>query len=218
MNVWAIIPVKPLRDSKSRLSHILSADERAALTGLILSRTLEILNDLPEVYRTLVISRDPAVLKIARQYEAQTFGEGEKQDLNIAVTRGAHIAMAHKADGVLILPADLPFLRPEDVQMMVAGAEPAGSGLHNNGYYFQQRVVTICSDHNSEGTNALLVCPPAGFTFQYGRNSFQNHLDEAERLGMKRRIVHAPSIKFDLDTEKDWEIYQTMQPAFALNV
>src|SRR6185503_19046457 len=134
----------------------------------ILSRTLEILQSIPNIYRCLVISRDPAVLKIARQYEAQTFGEGEKQDLNIAVTRGAHVAMAHKADGVLVIPADLPFLRADDIEMMIAGTAPAGSGLHNNGYYFQQRAVTICSDHNSEGTNALLVCPPAGFTFHYG--------------------------------------------------
>ena len=33
MNVWAIVPVKPFRDSKSRLAHILSADQRAELTS-----------------------------------------------------------------------------------------------------------------------------------------------------------------------------------------
>jgi 2-phospho-L-lactate guanylyltransferase (CobY/MobA/RfbA family) len=32
MILWAIVPVKPLRDSKSRLSHILSTEQRADLT------------------------------------------------------------------------------------------------------------------------------------------------------------------------------------------
>ena len=49
MNVWAIIPVKPSRDSKSRLARILTADERSDLTRYMLSRTLEALRDVPAI-------------------------------------------------------------------------------------------------------------------------------------------------------------------------
>ena len=67
--------------------------------------------------------------------------------------------------------------------------------------------MAICSDREGDGTNALLVCPPTGFTFQYGPGSYQRHLAEAERLGIAQCIVDTPGIRFDLDTEQDYESY-----------
>ncbi|MEW5986803.1 MAG: 2-phospho-L-lactate guanylyltransferase [Chloroflexota bacterium] len=211
MTIWAIIPVKPPRDSKSRLAHILSAAERAELTIHLFSNTLQVLKRSQTIARTLVISRDPAVLKLARQANALTYGEGDRpQELNLAITRAAHIAAAQQATGVLVLPADLPFITVEDVQMMTAAALPAAGQPSGNGYYHKGRCMAICTDHNEDGTNALLVCPPTGFTFQYGPGSYQRHLDEARRLGMPYRVIHALGLKFDVDTEADWETYKAM--------
>lgn len=215
MTTWAIIPVKPLRYGKSRLAHILSPDERAQLTTKMLHHTLHILKNVPAIYRTLVISRDPAALKLARQHGAFTYGEGDKQDLNLALARAAHIAAAREASGVLILPADLPLLTTDDVEMMLAGVK-AVSAAHTYGNgnerfgYLPSRTVAICPDKNEDGTNALYVSPPVGFEFRYGEGSFSRHLREAERLGIPCRVVHAPGLKFDLDTEEDWHTYQAL--------
>lgn len=207
MTIWAIIPVKPLRDGKSRLSHILSADERAALTSKFLNHTLATLTKVSAITRTLVISRDPAVLKIARPHGAQTFGEGEKQDLNQALTRATHIAAAQNASGVLVLPADLPFVTPEDVEMMLMELAPAvnGNGQHRLPYH--ARAMIICPDEVDDGTNGLYISPPVGFNFHYGPQSYHHHLAEAKRLGMSARVVHTPGLKFDLDSEADWQTY-----------
>lgn len=206
MNVWAIVPVKPFRDSKSRLAQILSADQRARLTSAMLSRTLDILASMPAIQRTLVISRDPGVLKLARQHDAMTYEESEKQDLNMALTRAVHISTAQMADCALILPADLPFLSQDDVARMLEAAslESCNGG---NGLLARPRGVVICSDQEDDGTNALLICPPTGFTFQYGPGSFQRHLAEAERLGVAQCVVDTPGIRFDLDTEDDYQAY-----------
>ena len=209
MILWAVIPVKPLRDSKSRLAHILTPDKRAELTASLLSRSLEVLNDVPEIARTLVVSRDPAVLKIARAHGAHTFGEGDRQGLNLALARAAHIAAAHQADGILIMPADLPLVGREDIKMMIASAAPSSNGQRSNGYKLPQRAIAICPDQKNEGTNALLICPPTGFTFYYGEDSLALHLAEAARLGIPRLIVHAPGLKFDLDDDEDWATYQS---------
>ncbi len=219
MTTWAIIPVKPLRDSKSRLAHILSADERANLTTTILQHTLQVLADAPSVYRALVISRDPAILKLARQAGAYTFGEGEKLGLNVALVRGSHVAAAQGASSILVLPADLPFLSVGDVETMLSSASPVNgnrpAGSTNGAGYANTRAVAITPDRTQEGTNALFLCPPLGFEFQFGPGSFQRHLQEAERLGITCRVVHAPGLKFDLDTEEDWRTYLTLRGASA---
>jgi 2-phospho-L-lactate guanylyltransferase len=126
------------------------------------------------------------------------------------LTRASHIAAAQRADCVMILPADLPLLTPEDIKVMISSVGESGRG-NRKSYYYQKRAMAICSDHNAEGTNALLICPPNGYKFQYGPNSFSLHLEEAKRLEMDRRIVHTPGIKFDLDTEEDWITYQAIQ-------
>lgn len=215
MTTWAIIPVKPLRYGKSRLAHILSPDERAELTTKMLHHTLGVLENVPAIYRTLVISRDPAALKLARQYGAFTYGEGDKQDLNLALARAAHIAAGREASGILILPADLPLLSTDDVEMMLAGVQTKASAYkypNGNGTlgYRPSRAVAICPDRNEDGTNALYVSPAVGFEFSYGDGSYDRHLREAERLGIPCRVVHAPGLKFDLDTEEDWYTYQAL--------
>jgi len=216
MNIWAIIPVKPLHDSKSRLSRVLSGDERAELTSQMLRHTIDVLESVTSISRTLVVSRDPAALKIARQHGASTYGETEKQDMNVALMRAGHIAAAQKADCILILPSDLPFLTVEDVELVLAAAKPEiGNG--NGGYYYAGRFMAICSDQNSDGTNALLICPPTGFKFQYGPSSFSHHLAEGDRQGMICHVVQTPGLKFDLDTEEDWRVYQAQLPSLVLN-
>jgi 2-phospho-L-lactate guanylyltransferase len=217
MNVWAIVPVKPFRDSKSRLAHILTADQRSELTGAMLHHTLAVLASVPAIQRTLVVSRDPGVLKLARQHSAMTYEEAEKQDLNKALMRAAHITAAQKADCAIILPADLPFLTAKDVTQVLQAASPELC-KGGNGYLSRRRGIAICSDRQDNGTNALLICPPTGFNFHYGQGSFQRHLAEAEQLGMAQCIVDSSGIRFDLDTEDDYREYlarRQEQPAHA---
>ena len=46
MTLWAIVPVKPLRRGKSRLSGALTEDERTVLNQELLEHTLKILSSL----------------------------------------------------------------------------------------------------------------------------------------------------------------------------
>lgn len=209
MATWAIIPVKTLRDSKSRLSHILSPDERAQLTSRLLIRTLQVLHDSQHIYRSLVISRDTAALKLARQHGAYTFYESEQNGLNEAVSRAVQVAYMHGATQTLIVPTDLPFVSTDDVHLLLSASHTYQNNPH----------VILCPDYREEGTNALLLAPPLGFTFQYGINSFSRHLQESARLNRLSRIITTPGCRFDLDTEKDWTTYQIIQrhPSYRSN-
>ncbi len=85
MTTWAIVPVKPLRYGKSRLSGVLSVDQRNQLNRYLLLHTLTILAELPEIDHILVISRDPAALAIARDQGARTLLEEGAPLLNTAL-------------------------------------------------------------------------------------------------------------------------------------
>jgi 2-phospho-L-lactate guanylyltransferase (CobY/MobA/RfbA family) len=215
MSIWAVIPVKFLYQSKSRLARVLSAGQRAELTGQLLRRTLAVLAQSPAIDQLLVVSNDAAVLEIAAQYSAATLREGPKPGLNSAITQAVQVATAHQATAALILPADLPFIQSEDIAMMVEAAETAAADTSywGNGYVYAGRpterpLMVICPDHKDDGTNALLLNLPSSFTFHYGVSSFNRHLQKAEQLGLACQVVHAPGLKFDLDTEEDWLTYQ----------
>ena len=115
MTIWAIVPVKPLLMGKSRLGNVLSEEERARLNRMLLERTLGVIKNTSGIAGTLVISRDPEVLAIAREFEARTILEhGQTQnDLNLALARASAVAKAFEISGILVLPADLPLLTPE---------------------------------------------------------------------------------------------------------
>ncbi len=194
-SIWAIIPVKPLPESKRRLAHILSANERAALIQRFLAQTLTVLNHAEMIDRILVVSSDEWVMETARLHGAEVLVETAVRGLNPAVTQAVKVAANGGATAVLILPADLPFIQTKDVAIMVAASNDTPHTI-------------ICSDDKGSGTNALLISPPHGFSFHYGTNSFQHHLHEAAQHGLVPHIVHAPGLKFDLDTEEDWQKYQ----------
>lgn len=218
MSIWAIIPVKSLHNSKSRLAHLLSAEARAGLILRFFTQTLAVLHQTPAIDQILVVSSDSAVLTLARQQGAQTLVEPRPQGLNTAVALAVQTALAAQATTTLILPADLPFIQAKDVTLMLQTVKqlPYGGGGNGslNGSSQQRPFVAICTDNKNDGTNALLI-HHAGltldFTFHYGSGSFKQHIREAERHGLPCYLVNAPGLKFDLDTEEDWRFYQAYQ-------
>jgi 2-phospho-L-lactate guanylyltransferase len=193
MTIWAIVPVKPLRRGKSRLSGVLGLEARTALNHYLLSNTLEILSTIPEIEHSLVVSRDPEALTIARDYGARTVQEQGSPQLNIALTRATMVAVSHSVQGVLIVPADLPLLTAEDIHEVIKRAE-------------NPPVVVVTPDRHQKGTNALLVSPPGLIQYEFGQNSFQQHCLSAEKAGARLEICTRKSVALDIDLPEDLEL------------
>ena len=190
MALWAIVPVKPLRRGKSRLAPVMSEDERAKLNQRLLVRTVDILKQIPELGDVLVVSRDPEALALARDHGARTLQEDGAPHLNVALQRATVVAKNYLAEGVLILPADLPQISKEDISAMLeAGSEPP--------------VVVIAPDHHGQGTNALFVNPAGQIEYDFGEGSFQRHCESARKAGMNLKIVELVSLSHDIDVPED---------------
>ncbi|HNT25608.1 MAG TPA: 2-phospho-L-lactate guanylyltransferase [Anaerolineales bacterium] len=200
MTLWAIVPVKPLHRGKSRLSDVLSEDERAALNQCMLENTLDVLSRVPKLERVLVISRDPRALTVARDHKAHTILEHGAPELNAALERATAFARKYAPGGILILPADIPLITVEDVSAMIDKAK-------------KPPVVVISPDRHRVGTNALLLSPPGLFRYEFGPDSFNRHCQAAQQAGARLQICDSPSLALDLDTPEDLELVnQAMEP------
>jgi 2-phospho-L-lactate guanylyltransferase len=193
MTIWAIVPVKPLRRGKSRLAGMLSEDQRTRLNRYLLEHILTILNEVPEIEHTLVVSHDPAALALTREMGGRTVLEDGAPQFNIALKRATAVACLHGAHAVLILPADLPLIKSSDlVELLTYGKKPP--------------VVVIAPDRRENGTNGLFVNPAGLIEYAYGPGSNHRHADHAAEAGADVKIFHSESIGLDLDLPEDLEI------------
>lgn len=193
MSLWAIVPVKPLRRGKSRLSEILSEDERAHLNHQLFTHTIQVLQQVEAISNILVVSRDSNVLTEAREMDVRTVTENGAPELNNALRRASLFSKAFSTEGVLIVPADLPLLTPQDVTDFLAQRT-------------QPPMVVITPDRRRGGTNMLLIDPADLLTFSFGEDSFDKHCDLAKSKGADVIVYENERIALDLDVPEDYEI------------
>jgi len=198
MSTWVIIPVKPLRLAKSRLAEVVTPEDRREMAEAMLRHVLKTVTSVPEVTGVLVISRDTQALALAREYGAKTIQESGTPELNTALLRASSVVASWRTEAILVLPADLPLVSPEDVREIIRmGQQP-------------HPTLVIATDRNKDGTNAMLMRPPGVIDFAYGEGSFQRHCVLARDAGAEVMVYHSDRLLQDIDLPEDMENYQRM--------
>lgn len=198
MGVWAIIPVKPFNRAKSRLSEVLTPEQRYQLAETMLRHVLGVIQTVPQVLGTLVISRDNKALAIAREYGARTVQESGAPELNTALMRATQVVARWKGSAVLILPADLPLLAGEDLVSMI----------HLSGR--SSPSVVLATDQHEDGTNAMFVRPPGLIEYAYGTGSYARHKQLAQDAGADVHVYHSERLLLDIDVPADLQSYNEL--------
>ena len=194
MSLWAIIPIKPLRRGKSRLSSVLTEQERENLNHNLLTRSIICLKQVKEIDQIVVVSHDPAALSISREYGVRTIQENRNTNINNALRKATQAAKAFNASRVLIIPADLPFMMPDDLTDLISKSKSAPE-------------IIINPDRKMYGTNALFINPPGILDYDFGQWSFKKHIEQAERKKIKVEIYNNERLGFDLDLPEDLVLY-----------
>jgi 2-phospho-L-lactate guanylyltransferase len=194
--VWAIIPVKPFKQAKSRLSGILQPDEREALAMRLFQRSVRLLVGMNRFAGVLVISRDSLALKMAQEMGAQTLTEAGQPELNHALRRATEFVANTGASGAFIMPADMPFVAAEDIEQIIHLGR------------FRPSVV-IVPDDKQDGTNGLFLAPPNVITLAYGVGSFHRHRMLALEAGVHVEVFESDRMALDIDTPGDLARYHT---------
>jgi 2-phospho-L-lactate guanylyltransferase len=188
MTIFVIIPVKRLDDAKSRLSALLTHDERKQFCLKMLEDILRTVKSTAIIHQTVVISKAPEVFNIAKNFEATYLNESEN-GLNEAVSEAINWCIRRESTSVLILPADIPLVTSTDLDRMLALREKVA--------------IVISPSRNGKGTNALLLTPPNVCDTFYGPYSFQRHLKEASKRKTSFCKFKSSRIALDIDTVKD---------------
>ncbi len=190
--MWAVLPVKDLADAKQRLADVLSPVERGDLFRAMAEDVLATLSNVAGLDGIAVVSRDPFVAALARDYGARLIGEDENCGQTAAVTAAAATLAAEGVDGLLTVPGDVPLATRLEIEEVLArhGAAPA---------------MTIVPSRDARGSNCIACSPPDAIDFRFGDGSFRRHLQAARRRGITPRVIRAPGLGLDVDTRADLE-------------
>ena len=194
----AIVPMKPLLDSKTRLSDRLTPEERANLTIGMLRAVLEAIKGA-SVDPVWVVGGDQRVREEAEQGGAHWMEE-LGNDLNDTLSKAFDLAFGlHR--GALYIPGDLPFLNSGDVQSVLDASR-------------RQSNITLVPARRDGGTNAILVPNNVPFRPALGPQSFTRHLAKAAELEISVAICHSPGLGLDLDVPDDLDTSSRIDPGF----
>jgi len=185
---WLVIPVKSLRDGKTRLEPALGPVQRRALMDQLLVHMLGQAAEYPGLNRTLVVSGCSETRARAIELGVHALEE-TGCGLNAAVRQAQLNVRQRGASQMLVVPCDLPLLDVEDLRQL---SRIGGPG-----------VAVIAPDRRGRGTNGLCFDPAIEFTFEFGEDSYRRHVAGAQRLGLEPATAEPPGLAFDVDTPAD---------------
>lgn len=183
----AIIPVKSLREAKSRLAPHFIQYQRETLALDMLRHVVQTLCASQEFELVTVVSPDMRVLEKARIWGARAAFE-ERSGHNPALHMAALRELAEGADALLTISADLPLLTPDDIVMVERSTR------------FD---VVLAPSMDGTGTNAMLARPPLVVPYLFGVNSLEKHLRAARRRGLSASLYASRGLSLDIDTIED---------------
>ena len=196
--VVPLVPMKPLADCKTRLSRVMTVQDREDLTMGMLRRVLLAIRGAG-ADPFWVVGGDDRIRNLARTFGANWM-EDLGRNLNDTITKSFENARL-RGVSALYLPGDLPFIKPSDIHQLIRSAQ-------------HQHNITLSPARRDGGTNAILV--PYDlipyFRPELGNNSFRKHVATAARMGVSVAFYYSSGMGFDLDDGSDLDEYEHMEP------
>jgi len=193
-SVEVVVAARGGPDAKSRLAGRLDPAQREVLVQAMLADMLAALGRCEPRLRICVTTPTPALARLAASSEVVVVLEHGPDGLNGAFDRARRrIAAGDPDTTVLLLPADLPRLQPDDIAACLSAAGPG-------------RLVLAPASADG-GTGALVLRADVPLPLAFGPGSFGKHLAQARTLGLDARVVRAPGLGFDIDRPADLDAF-----------
>ena len=184
-----LVPVKNLSSAKQRLAAVLDQLARTELAQAMLHDVLAALHDWTNRPQVAVVSSDPYVVRLAREYAFEVIPDPENPGETGAIEMATRICVESGAESTLVIPADIPLIRSWELEEILQNAPAEGS------------VLVPAAD--GRGTNAAFRRPANLFPLRFGNDSFKPHLAAAQATGKTCIVLDLPGIAVDVDNPED---------------
>jgi 2-phospho-L-lactate guanylyltransferase len=184
--IYAVVPVKALAESKSRLFPERARGDVEALSLAMMGDVIACLRAVSAIDRVVVVTPDADVAQRAVAEGAEVMLRADP-GLNPAI-EAASAAIAGPHDGVLVVLGDVAAADPGEIGRLLAEAPGTGVAL---------------APSRDGGTSALLRRPPDVIPARFGRDSAKRHREAAAAAGVKLVELALPSLAIDVDLSED---------------
>ena len=191
----AVVPVKTLAETKSRLSPYLGRGGVERLTVAMLSDVLEALLGAQGLDRVAVVTPDTNVARAARDAGAEALLR-EDPSLNAAIDAAAGELSPGNDDALLVVLGDVAGIETSDIDTLLDSAPAIGVAL---------------APSSDGGTAGLLRSPAGVIGSAFGANSAKRHRERAEAAGVPFLEVRLDSLSLDLDELEDLDRFLARQ-------
>ena len=195
MDVAALMPVKGFHNAKQRLSPLLSDAARELLAEAMFRDVLRQVRLARGLAGTFVVTGDDKVAAIAAAAGAAVIRENAENGETSAVDFARLELKQSGCQAVLIIPADMPLMRAEDIDAVLAQVPADAAAPY----------ALLVPSHDKLGTNALLLAPPDVIQLRFGHDSFTFHMGQVAGRGMPALFFENENIALDIDEPKDLE-------------
>lgn len=202
MKVSALIPVKGFRNAKQRLSPLLDSAERELLAEMMFRDVLAQVVRARGLVESYVVTGNDQVAEIASSLGARVIREKAEKGETDAVDFACSELKRRGCEAVLIVPGDMPLVRSEDVEQVLAQV-PQGA---------RPPFALLVPSHDRMGTNALLLAPPDIIKLRFGYDSFSYHMSQVSGRGLPMRFIENERIALDIDEPKDLQRFLVSKP------
>ena len=185
-----LIPVKDIAQAKTRLSRMLSLDEREHLVWAMFQDVSRAVQSSIKAERVVLVSSFAPAIKQARRLGWDVLVEHSQQSESASVDWASRVLADEGCHTVMRLPADLPLVTGEDIDALLSVELRAPAAL-------------MVPSREGTGTNAIVRTPATLFPSRFGPNSLALHRQEAERIGVECVIINNPRIALDIDDPQD---------------
>jgi 2-phospho-L-lactate guanylyltransferase len=188
--IAAVIPLKNLHLAKSRLSNILTPQQRKSLVLYLLNITIKTLKESQFISEIIIVSSDKAIQRFCVKNNLRFIRDSDN-GVNNAVRLADRYCIDNDIDANIIIPQDLPLLSVNEIDEICNISKK----------YI--KCIIICPSKRFDGTNILFKKPPDVIKTFYDDNSYINHLKEAQKFNIPIESLDLDKLKFDIDTKED---------------
>ncbi len=187
--IGAVVPVKTLPSSKSRLMPWLDRPSVERLTIAMLVDVLETLQHVRMLDRIAVATPDLRLAEVARQAGAEVLS-ASVTGLNPAVEAACAVLAPTADDAALVVLGDVAGAQAADIEALLDAGARRGVALARS---------------NDGGTSALLRTPRDIIPAAFGPDSACAHRELAASASVSFQELALPSLAIDIDDRADLE-------------